>query len=67
MLRRWAGTVVCTSPSTTTQIDLQLTPEALPRSHVGPCGYMLHLWDAAHGLISHTSLLGEFAGPFAFA
>jgi len=67
MLRRWAGTVVCTSPSTTTQIDLQLAPKALPRSHAGPCGYMLHLWDEAHGLISHTDLFGEFAGPFAFA
>jgi len=67
MLRRWAGTVVCTSPSTTTQIDLQLAPEALPRSHAGPCGYMLHLWDEAHGLISHTSMIGDVPGPFGFA
>jgi len=67
MLRRWAGTVVCTGPSTTTQIDLQLAPHAPPQSHAGPRGYMLHLWDEAHGLISHTNLIGDDAGPFGFA
>jgi 3',5'-cyclic AMP phosphodiesterase CpdA len=67
MLRRWAGTVVCTGPSTTTQIDLQLTPHAPPQSHAGPRGYMLHLWDEAHGLISHTNLISDDAGPFGFA
>lgn len=67
MLRRWAGTVLCTCPSTTTEIDLQLAPGARPRSHIGPRGGLLHLWDAAHGMVSHLSHIGDFAGPYGFA
>ena len=67
MLRRWAGTVVCACPSTTTEIDLQLAPDAQPQSHIGPRGCMLHLWDGAHGMVSHVSHIGTFAGPYGFA
>ncbi|RQP21749.1 phosphodiesterase [Albitalea terrae] len=67
MLRRWANTVVCTCPSTVTEIDLQLRPTAQPSSHVGPRGCMLHLWDEHIGMVSHTSQIGAFAGPYAFA
>ncbi|SEL85871.1 Calcineurin-like phosphoesterase [Roseateles sp. YR242] len=67
MLRRWAGTVVCACPSTVTEIDLQLLPNALPSSHAGPRGCMLHLWDEHLGMLSHTSLVGESPGPYPFA
>lgn len=67
MLRRWAGTVVCSCPSTTTEIDLQLAADAPPQSHIGPRGCMLHLWDEAHGMVSHVSHIGAFAGPYGFA
>ncbi len=67
MLRRWAGTVVCACPSTTTEIDLQLAADATPQSHVGPRGCMLHLWDEAHGMVSHLSHIGAFEGPYGFA
>lgn len=67
MLRRWAGTVVCSCPSTTTEIALQLAADAPPQSHVGPRGCMLHLWNEAHGMVSHVSNIGDFAGPYAFA
>lgn len=67
MLRRWAGTVVCSCPSTTTEIDLQLVPDAKPQSHIGPRGCMLHLWDEASGMVSHVSHIGDFAGPYGFA
>jgi 3',5'-cyclic-AMP phosphodiesterase len=66
MVKRWANTVICASPSTATQIDLQLSGSQ-PSSHVGPRGCMLHLWDADHGLISHASPIGEFEGPYPFA
>jgi 3',5'-cyclic AMP phosphodiesterase CpdA len=67
MLRRWAGTVACSCPSTTTEIDLQLNPLARPQSHVGPRACMLHLFDAGHGFVSHVSQIGKFAGPYEFA
>ncbi|MFT4267637.1 MAG: phosphodiesterase [Xenophilus sp.] len=67
MLRRWAGTLICSCPSTTTAIDLQLAPDARPRSHIGPPGCMLHLWDETHGMLSHLSHVGCFAGPYDFA
>lgn len=66
MVTRWANTVVCTSPSTVTQIDLKLI-SSQPSSHAGPRGCMLHLWNPHHGLISHTSHIGEFDGPYPFA
>ena len=67
MLKRWAGTVICACPSTATQIDLALVASAQPSSHSGPRAFMLHLWDEHAGLISHTSQIGEFEGPYAFA
>ena len=66
MVRRWAGTVVVTCPSTTTEIALQLRAGASPQSYLGPPACMLHLWDADHGLVSHTSYIGKFPGPFPF-
>jgi 3',5'-cyclic-AMP phosphodiesterase len=67
MLRRWAGTVVCACPSTTTLIALQLQADAPPQSYIGPRACMLHLWDEGHGMISHLSHIGDFEGPYPFA
>ncbi len=67
MTRRWAGTLVSTCPSTTTEIALQLSPGAAPQSFMGPPACMLHLWDPAHGLVSHTSYIGTYPGPYSFA
>lgn len=66
MVRRWAGTIVATCPSTTTEIALRLSPEAEPQSYMGPPACLLHLWDPAHGLVSHTSYIGKYAGPYPF-
>lgn len=67
MLRRWAGTIVCSCPSTTTEIALQLAPGAPPRSFLGPAACMLHLWDEQQGLVSHISYVGQYEGPYPFA
>lgn len=67
MLRRWAATVACACPSTTTEIALRLAPDAKPASFLGPPACMLHAWDPAHGMVSHLSYIGQFAGPFDFA
>lgn len=67
MLRRWAGTVACTAPSTTTEICLQLRPGAQPASVVGPAGYLLHGWDPVHGMVSHGCTIAPAEGPYPFA
>ena len=66
MTRRWAGTIVCTCPSTTTEIALQLALNAVPCSYIGPPASMLHLWDPDQGLVSHTSYIGKYPGPYPF-
>lgn len=66
MFRRWAGTVVCACPSTTTEIALRLAPDAQPASFMGPPACMLHRWDPAEGLVSHISYIGDFEGPYDF-
>jgi 3',5'-cyclic-AMP phosphodiesterase len=66
MVRRWAGTVVAACPSTTTEIALQLRADAQPQSFIGPPACLLHVWDPAHGLVSHTSYIGKYPGPYPF-
>jgi hypothetical protein len=31
-----------------------------------PPGYQLHLWKPATGIVSHTGVVGRFAGPYPF-
>lgn len=66
MVRRWAGTMVASCPSTTTEIALQLAPDAVPQSFIGPAACLLHLWHPTHGLVSHTSYIGTYPGPYPF-
>jgi 3',5'-cyclic AMP phosphodiesterase CpdA len=66
MTRRWAGTVVCACPSTTTEIALQMQPNAPGQSYLGPSALMLHLWTPTDGLVSHVSYIGDYPGPYAF-
>ncbi|TAK77012.1 MAG: phosphodiesterase [Aquabacterium sp.] len=66
IVRRWAGTVVIACPSTATEIALRLDPQAQPASWMGPRACMLHLWDEAQGLVSHTSYIGSYPGPYPF-
>ncbi|MEZ5660665.1 MAG: phosphodiesterase [Burkholderiaceae bacterium] len=66
MVRRWARTVVLACPSTTTQIALQLHVDASPQSFIGPSACMLHLWRAGEGLVSHTSYIDRYPGPYPF-
>jgi len=64
--RRFAGTVAGTAPSTAHQIKLNLTPEAPLRFMFEPPGYQLHVWHPDSGLVTHTAVLGEWAGPYPF-
>jgi 3',5'-cyclic AMP phosphodiesterase CpdA len=64
--QRWAGTLVCCCPSTATQIAMQLRPDARPASFSEPPACLLHWWrDGA--MLTHTSYIGRFPGPYPFA
>jgi 3',5'-cyclic AMP phosphodiesterase CpdA len=67
MQRLWAGTMVSTCPAAATQIALQLRPDAQPASFLEPPGVLIHHWSEAEGLVTHTSSIGTFEGPFPFA
>lgn len=67
MMRRWAGTMICSCPSTTTEIALQLDPAATDASFIGPRGYLLHHWSDPGGLLTHVVNTGEADGPYPFA
>lgn len=67
MQLRFAGTMLCTAPSTTTAIALRLTPDATPASYVEPPAFLLHDWQPARGLVTHHVPIGAFPGPLPFA
>ncbi|MBI6705407.1 phosphodiesterase [Pseudomonas viridiflava] len=67
MQLRFGGTLMCTAPSTTTAIALQLRPDATEASYVEPPALLLHHWTTETGLITHWVPIGTFAGPYAFA
>lgn len=67
MQLRFAGTLLCTAPSTTTTIALQLRPDAKPASFKEPPAFLLHEWQPGRGLLTHHSLVGDFPGPYPFA
>ena len=64
---RFGGTMLCTAPSTTTAIALQLRPDARPASHVEPPAILLHHWSEPAGLVTHFVPVGNFPGPYPFA
>ncbi|MBD0413335.1 phosphodiesterase [Oryzicola mucosus] len=63
---RFAGTLLCTAPSTTTAIALRLSPDAEPASYIEPPALLLHHWKADTGLITHHVPIGTFRGPLPF-
>jgi 3',5'-cyclic AMP phosphodiesterase CpdA len=67
MLARFGETILCTAPSTTTAIALQLRPDAQPGSYSEPPGFLLHHWTAEAGLVTHLVPVGTFPGPYPFA
>jgi 3',5'-cyclic AMP phosphodiesterase CpdA len=67
MQMRFGGTTLCTAPSTTTAIALQLRPDARPASHIEPPAMLLHHWREGAGLITHVVPIGTFPGPYPFA
>jgi Icc protein len=63
---RWAGTLVSTAPSTAHQVVLDLRPDAPAVFNLEPPACQFHVWDAGQGIVSHTSYIGAFEGPYPF-
>lgn len=63
MLRRFAGTVAMTCPSTMYQLVSDFNEPIRLRVHKQPSSCLLHVWKATTGLLTHTSLIGEYGEP----
>jgi 3',5'-cyclic AMP phosphodiesterase CpdA len=63
---RWNGTLVMTAPSTAHQVTLDLRPDAPLTFTMEPPACLLHVWGEESGLVTHTSYIGDFAGPYPF-
>jgi 3',5'-cyclic AMP phosphodiesterase CpdA len=66
MQRRFGGSLSCVCPGTSHQIVLDLQDAAPAHFNLEPAGYLLHRWDAQHGLISHNGVFGKYPGPYPF-
>lgn len=65
IVRRFAGTVACTSPATAHQLGLDLLPAQRLSAVMEPPACMLHLWlGDSDGLVSHVSVIGDAHPPF---
>jgi 3',5'-cyclic-AMP phosphodiesterase len=63
---RWHGTLVATAPSTAHQVSLDFREEAPSTFAMEPPAFLVHLWREDTGLVTHTSYVGEFPGPYPF-
>jgi len=58
--------IASTAPSTAHQVALDLRPSAPSAFKMEPPGYQLHLWRRKTGVVTHTAVIGDFAGPYPF-
>jgi 3',5'-cyclic-AMP phosphodiesterase len=58
--------IASTAPSTAHQVALDLRADGPSRFMMEPPGYQLHLWRPGTGVVSHTGVIGKFAGPYPF-
>jgi 3',5'-cyclic AMP phosphodiesterase CpdA len=63
---RFYGTVASIAPSSAHQVALDLRPNGVSGFMLEPPGFHLHLWQPGVGLVTHTAVVGEFAGPYPF-
>lgn len=64
--RRFGGSLCCVCPGVSHQIVLDLQPSAPAHFNLEPPGYLLHHWQAEHGLVTHSGVFGEYPGPYPF-
>lgn len=61
----WSRTAVSTCPSPAHQVALDLRPHGPSAFVMEPPGFQLHWWNGSQ-LVTHTAVIGEFAGPYPF-
>jgi 3',5'-cyclic AMP phosphodiesterase CpdA len=62
---RFGGTLASSCPSPALQVALDLRSGGPDCFVLEPPGFQLHLWREGR-LISHTAVMGDFAGPYPF-
>lgn len=63
---RFGGTLVSTTPAPAHQVTLDLSPDAPASFTMEPPAFRLHVWNAAHGMVTHLAFAGRFEGPYPF-
>ena len=58
--------IASTAPSTAHQVALDLSSDGPSAFMMEPPGYQLHLWRPETGVVTHTAVIGDFAGPYPF-
>jgi Icc protein len=64
---RVGGTLASTAPSTAHQVALDLEDDNPLMFTIEPPACQLHVWRPGTGLVSHTSYIGDFDGPYLFS
>lgn len=62
----WGGTLACVSSSLSFQMNLDLMPGNPSSFMLEPAACPMYLWDEDHGLVAHTSLIGDYGEPNSF-
>lgn len=66
MQARFAGTLACSAPGLSHQVDLDLRAESAAHFVLEPAGFLLHRWTVVQGIVSHHCLVGDYDGPYPF-
>jgi 3',5'-cyclic AMP phosphodiesterase CpdA len=64
---RWCGTVVATAPGTAHQIALDVHADRPAEFKLERPGFVMLVWREDMGLVTHTSYVGDFGGPYRFS
>lgn len=62
IVRRWAGTIAMTVPSTAHAVALDLIPDNGGGWTLEPPAITLHLWRRGEGIVTHQQPIGSFHG-----
>ncbi len=61
-----AHAIASVAPSVAHQIELTFDPSAVPAFNFEPPAFHLHLWAADGAIVTHTSYVEAFPGPYRF-
>jgi 3',5'-cyclic AMP phosphodiesterase CpdA len=65
--RKFGGTIVLTSPSTSYQFTCDLSEDATLTAILEPAAYLIHTWSPDGGMLTHSPFIDDYEGPFPLA